>query len=45
MVLTGTYAAEKQEILREQREKFNIDEFGRFKGGGELLIPHKSNFL
>jgi len=32
-----SYAAQKQEILKEERKKFNIDEFGRFKGG----VPQK----
>ncbi|KAL4508515.1 hypothetical protein ABPG72_003819 [Tetrahymena utriculariae] len=35
----GTYAAEKQRLLAEERAKFNVDHLGRYKGG----LPIKGN--
>lgn len=29
----GTFAAEKQKLLAEERAKFNVDHLGRYKGG------------
>jgi len=29
----GSYAEEKFKILQEERKKFNVDAFGRYKGG------------
>ena len=33
----GTYADEKLKILQEERKKFNVDAFGRYKGGGNFF--------
>lgn len=33
----GSYAEEKQKILEEERKRFNVDAYGRYKGG----VPQK----
>lgn len=33
----GTYAEQKFEVLKEERKRFNVDIFGRYKGGGKQI--------
>ena len=33
----GTYAEEKFKVLEEERKKFNVDAFGRYKGGCNFI--------
>ena len=34
----GSYAEEKFKILQEERNKFNVDAFGRYKGGCRAIF-------
>lgn len=43
----GTYAEEKFHLLQEERKRFNVDAFGRYKGGGNhfCCFDRRGNFI
>lgn len=41
----GSYAEEKFKMLEEERKRFNVDAFGRYKGGCNDYISHLYYYL